>query len=37
MPNAYPTALRVWAVRAYEASETAYEVVAAKFAIGVAT
>lgn len=37
MPNPYPTALRTRAVRAYEAGEDAYTVVAARFEVGVAT
>jgi transposase len=37
MPNPYPTPLRARAVRAYEAGDAAYEVVAAQFEIGVAT
>lgn len=37
MPNPYPTALRARAVHAYEAGGEAYAVVAARFAVGVAT
>ena len=37
MPNPYPTALRARAVHAYEAGHEAYEVVAARFEVGVAT
>jgi transposase len=37
MPNPYPTALRTRAVRAYEAEDEAYEAIAARFAVGVAT
>jgi transposase len=37
MPNPYPTALRTLAVRAYEAGTESYEVVAARFDVGVAT
>lgn len=37
MPNPYPTALRARAVRAYEAGDEAYAVVAARFEVGVAT
>jgi len=37
MPNPYPTALRARAVHAYEAGAEAYDVVAARFEVGVAT
>lgn len=37
MPNPYPTALRAVAVRAYEAGHESYDVVAARFDVGVAT
>jgi len=37
MPNPYPTALRTLAVRAYEAGTESYELVAARFDVGVAT
>src|SRR5215210_268342 len=37
MPNPYPTPLRARAVHAYEAGHEAYEVVAARFEVGVAT
>jgi transposase len=37
MPNPYPIALRARAVRAYEAGDEAYPVVAARFEISVAT
>jgi len=37
MPNPYPTALRARAVHAYEAGDEPYEIVAAQFAVGVAT
>jgi transposase len=37
MPNPYPTALRARAVHAYEAGDVAYDVVAARFEVGVAT
>jgi transposase len=37
MPNPYPTALRAVAVRAYEAGDEAYDIVAARFEVGVAT
>jgi transposase len=37
MPNPFPTALRARAVHAYEAGAETYDVVAARFEVGVAT